>query len=400
MRFQVLDSWRGIAALCVVLFHFEAVNDIHALPFVRHSFLFVDFFFLLSGFVIAHAYGDRLTTPADTAQFLIRRFGRVWPLHVAVLGAFVGIEILKYGLISRGHITTTTGAFDPQGSTPLSSLPLQVLLLQGTGVTNKLTWNEPSWSISAEFWTYVLFALIVMLPSRHRIAAFMASAIIGATILFSFAHHGMDATYDLGLPRCIFGFSIGCLVYALRSRIRTASLSMPNIAEFAAVVAIVGFVTFSGRTSSSFAAPILFAAVVYIFSFEAGAVSRLLNERIFLNLGRWSYSIYMVQALIAFMIGLAVSELQRRWDIALWKLVVEDGVATRMIVSEHTLVLDIVHLAYTASVVALAAITYRLIEEPGRRYFRRLANNSAASAWGRLSIATVHTSACQNHESR
>ncbi|HEY8193796.1 MAG TPA: acyltransferase [Hyphomicrobium sp.] len=400
MRFRVLDSWRGIAAVCVVLFHFEAANDIHALRFVQHSFLFVDFFFVLSGFVIAHAYGDRLTSPANTTQFVIRRFGRVWPLHIAVLAAFVTIELLKYALISHAHVAATTGAFDPDGSTPLSSLPQQVLLLQGIGVTDKLTWNTPSWSISAEFWTYLLFALIITLPSRFRTAAFAISAALGAAIVMAYSHHGMDATYDLGLPRCIFGFSLGCLVYWVRSRANSQSRSAGTISEVTAVIAIIAFVTITNRSPLSYAAPLLFAVVVYIFSFEAGLVSRWLTRPVFQSLGRWSYSIYMVQALIAFIIGLAVSELQRRLGVDLWKPIVEDGISKRVIISDHVILLDVLHLVYVAVVVALAAITYRIIEQPGRRYFNRFANGWTTPRRAQLVPVAAHPSSCQSQESR
>jgi peptidoglycan/LPS O-acetylase OafA/YrhL len=400
VRFRVLDSWRGIAAVCVVLFHFEAANDIHALRFVQHSFLFVDFFFVLSGFVIAHAYGDRLNSPANATQFIVRRFGRVWPLHIAVLAAFVAIELLKYVAVSHAHVAATTGAFDPEGSTPLASLPLQVLLLQGVGAADKLTWNTPSWSISAEFWTYILFALIITLPSRFRTAAFAVSAALGAAIVMAYSHHGMDATYDLGLPRCVFGFSLGCLVYWVRSRANSRSPIAGTISEVAAVIAIVAFVTITNRSSLSYAAPLLFAAVVYVFSFEAGPVSRWFARPAFQNLGRWSYSIYMVQALIAFIIGLVVSELQRRLGIDLWKPVVEDGISKRLIVSDHVILLDVLHLVYVAVVIALAAVTYHIIEQPGRHYFNRFADGLAAPRRGQLAPVAAHPSSCQSQESR
>ena len=398
MRFRVLDSWRGIAALCVVLFHFEAVNDIRALSFVRNSYLFVDFFFVLSGFVIAHAYGDRLRSPLDAGQFIVRRFGRVWPLHIAVLGAFVALETLKFMLASQAHVATTTAAFAPGGSTPPAALPLQALLLQGTGLADKLTWNTPSWSISAEFWTYIVFALAVTLQTRHRPIAFAALAATAAVVLATFAQHGMDATYDLGLPRCIFGFFIGCLVYWVRCRTPAASPTNATRNELIAVAAIVAFVSISGRTSLSFAAPLIFAAIVYIFSFEAGPVSRLLTGRPFQDLGRWSYSIYMVQALIVFVIGLAVSELQRRSGVALWQNVIEDGISVRMIVSDHVILLDVLHVAYVLAVIAVAAATYRWIEEPGRRYFQRASDKLASpAAPDRRRPASV---ACQTSESR
>ncbi len=59
---------------------------------MQNAWLFVDFFFVLSGFVIAYAYLDSLGTPRATRIFVIRRIGRVWPLHVVLLGVFVAFE--------------------------------------------------------------------------------------------------------------------------------------------------------------------------------------------------------------------------------------------------------------------------------------------------------------------
>ena len=59
-RFEALDSWRGICALMVALLHFEAFSHLKDLPFFNDAYLFVDFFFVLSGFVIAANYRQRL----------------------------------------------------------------------------------------------------------------------------------------------------------------------------------------------------------------------------------------------------------------------------------------------------------------------------------------------------
>lgn len=374
MRFRTLDSWRGIAALSVALFHLGVVDHIYRLEFIRHSFLFVDFFFVLSGFVIAHAYGESIHSKRDAGQFVVRRFGRIWPLHIAVLAAFVAIEFAKHEFSARLGGAVTTAAFDPAGATPLGSLPSQILLLQGVGLTDGLTWNTPSWSISAEFWTYILFALIVGLLPRYRHVAFAVSALLGAAVLIAFSLHGMDATYDLGLPRCIFGFSLGCLVYGARSRFGASPPAFLPALEVGAAVAVIAFVTLVGRSAASYAAPFLFAAVVYVFSFDAGPVSRFLGRPMFQNLGRWSYSIYMIHGLIAFCVGLIASELQRRLGINLWTPIVEDGIAKRVIVSDRVFLLDAVHIVYTVTVVVLAAVTYRLIEVPGQQFFRTAAN--------------------------
>lgn len=370
MRFQSLDSWRGIAALSVALFHLEAVDHFSQVAFVRHSFLFVDFFFVLSGFVIAHAYGESIRSARDAGQFVVRRFGRIWPLHIAVLAAFVAIVFAKHTASSVLGVAVTTPAFDPDGSTPLATLPLQIFLLQSLDIAPGLTWNTPSWSISAEFWTYILFAAIILLLPRHRHVAFTASALIGAAALIAFSTHGIDVTHDLGLPRCIYGFSVGCLVYWARSRIGPNPPTFLSALEIPAAVAVIIFVSLVGRSAASYGAPLLFAAVVYIFSFDAGVVSRFLRLSAFQSLGRWSYSIYMIHGLIAFCIGLAVSELQRRLGISLWTTITEDGVTSRALVSDRIFLIDALHIAYAASVVGIAALTYRFIEVPGRNYFR------------------------------
>ena len=87
MRFVALDSWRGIAALMVAAYHFEATWHGHGASLLANSYLFVDFFFVLSGFVIAHAYGAKINSARDLAAFAVRRFGRLWPLAASVIAA-------------------------------------------------------------------------------------------------------------------------------------------------------------------------------------------------------------------------------------------------------------------------------------------------------------------------
>jgi len=151
VRFRILDSWRGIAALFVATYHFEVTWHWHEIALVRHSFLFVDFFFMLSGFVIAHAYGRKIKSGADLISFIVRRFGRVWPLSASVLLAFIAVEAVKLVLAKGFGISTGTAPFDPHGYTPLSALPAHFLLATALNLQDTLTWNGPDWSISAEF---------------------------------------------------------------------------------------------------------------------------------------------------------------------------------------------------------------------------------------------------------
>src|SRR3979409_173570 len=97
-RFVALDSWRGIAACLVALFHFEAYSHLvyshlNGAPFLRNSWLFVDFFFVLSGFVIAANYQQRLREGFGVGRFLLLRLGRLYPLHLFMLAAAVAVKL-------------------------------------------------------------------------------------------------------------------------------------------------------------------------------------------------------------------------------------------------------------------------------------------------------------------
>jgi len=132
MRFQALDSWRGVAALMVVIYHAPLLWSFYDAGFVRHSWLFVDFFFVLSGFVIAHAYASKLRDMTDVGHFMLRRFGRVWPLHAAMLLALVLIQCLVLAISLRmGAITESVPPF--AGPWSPASIPANLLLMQSLG---------------------------------------------------------------------------------------------------------------------------------------------------------------------------------------------------------------------------------------------------------------------------
>ncbi|MGI8944324.1 MAG: acyltransferase family protein [Qipengyuania sp.] len=92
-RFVVLDSLRGIVACLVVLYHCPDSGLIAANPFVLNSWVFVEFFFGLSGFVISSAYFDKLGQGYSLRRFMLLRLGRLFPLHAFL--AALGIASFK-----------------------------------------------------------------------------------------------------------------------------------------------------------------------------------------------------------------------------------------------------------------------------------------------------------------
>jgi len=140
--------------MLVAVLHFPAMHHAYGSAVLNNLYLFVDFFFVLSGFVIAHSYRERLKSKTDVERFLVRRFGRVWPLHVAMIAAFALVEVAKWVLVAGAGLQANTAPFDPSGQAPLAALPANIFLAHGLGVLPRLSWDHPSWSISAEFWSH------------------------------------------------------------------------------------------------------------------------------------------------------------------------------------------------------------------------------------------------------
>lgn len=380
MHFRVLDSWRGIAALLVALFHLDIYSALYSLDFTRNAYLFVDFFFVLSGFVITHSYAHRLGTLEEVGTFAIRRLGRLWPLHVVVLLAFIIAESGKVFLAARGSsffIPPFTGPNTPD------AIALNLVFGQSLGFVQHLTWNPPSWSISAEFWAYMIFAAALLAAttwfSRIRFAAVIvvSALIIGSVaILISLAKHGIDATYDLGLVRCLYGFLVGYLTYRLWQTVSHVQFRT-GFLEVAQLIAVFIFVSSVGRTGYSFFAPLVFAVFVFTFAFESGPVSNLLLNGANQWLGRISYSIYMWEAFIIFnFVDRPVSIIEK---VTGRVLTMPDtvnsalgGEAAKLIALGGQLLPILATVLYLAVLIAVASVSYYCIERPGQRVFGRI----------------------------
>jgi peptidoglycan/LPS O-acetylase OafA/YrhL len=116
VRFKALDGWRGLCALSVALMHLTFAGNYQDVQFVNNAYLFVDFFFVLSGFVISHSTWGRLCSIQDLANFVVRRFARLWPLHVTVIAILVFIEAARAYLISVGYYSPEILGFKGQFS--------------------------------------------------------------------------------------------------------------------------------------------------------------------------------------------------------------------------------------------------------------------------------------------
>ena len=371
-RFAVLDGWRGIAALGVAIYHFRVYSHIAAMPGMQGAYLFVDFFFVLSGFVISYAYGDRLARWSDIGGFAVRRFGRLWPLHAATLLFLFLFEVAKSDAARHGWLHPAHPPFDPAGFYGWASLPTNLTLIQALGIHDHLSWNTPAWSICVEFWMYAVFAVLCWSGKRSLVIGGIVCILAGFAGLFM-AGKGMNVSYDFGLFRGLAGFFLGHFTYRL-SRSRLApSRDWLGSCEFPALAAVALFLIFAGGDRiTSVLAPLLFAPVVLVFAAERGAVSRAMRAAPIAYLGAWSYSIYMVHAPITDIIMSLAAAAERTLHIPLHSADHARTAAPSLSFGGNAYLGDATILAYLVAVIAMSALTYRWIEMPGRRFFNDL----------------------------
>jgi peptidoglycan/LPS O-acetylase OafA/YrhL len=367
-RFEALDGCRGLFALMVALMHLQLGNHLFTNGFVIASYLAVDFFFVLSGFVIAHA--TRLHDTRDVAGFAWRRFARVWPLHVLMLSMFVGLEQLKLVLQLRG-VSGDTPAFAPNTQSNLSAIPAHLLLLHGLHLFPRLTWNIASWSISVEYYTYLLFAICALYARRMWLAALTLAA-IGATLLRIYAAD-MDVTYDFGFFRCMFGFFTGVLVQRAFTARPTASARGATARELGCLGLALALQALTGANRWSLLAPLVFAPAIFVFAREQGALSRALKSSPLQALGRWSYAIYMVHGWLYVMIFRVAHVIERRVGHSLFVgYVTPNGGRVKLLTFGGAWTMGLLTLAILALVIAVAALAHRYVELPAQRWLSRV----------------------------
>lgn len=372
-RFAALDGWRGLAAAVVALTHLSAAGHFYELPIVRHGGLAVPFFFVLSGFVISHAYGAGLSSGGDLRRFITRRVGRLYPLHFATLMALVGLECLKLAMVSAG---VKSGQPPFSGSNDVVSLVANLFLLEAVVPMGEYTWNGPSWSISTEFYTYLVYAAIVMIAAAKVRSGILAAFLLTGGALFVIEFSGLEIhkTSGLGLLQCIFGFFGGVLTHQLYRRLADAGVRSNTLLELAGFGAVVALFWYDPSGHSATVLP--FMAVVLVFALEGGVVSRFLKLSPFQVAGELSYSVYLNHFVILSVLSGFLRASQSVFDVQL----LYPANDVDMISLGPKPLMDLLAVGYLVAVGIVSVFTYRFIEQPGRSLFNRWADRMSSKA--------------------
>lgn len=359
-----LTSARGIAAAAVLVYHVDAycggAIGRHA-PTGYFGPLAVDFFFALSGFVLTHVYrGGWEAGRYHHVRFLIRRLARIWPLHMACL---LGVAMI----VLVGARVGITPPWEPT----LSSFLAHAALLHATGLASEKAWNQPSWSVSAEWTAYLLFPLYLQAAALFDSAIgklALAAAILVALCLLLEPLFGLDlfALTTLGAVRIVPMFFAGVV---LREVLELGVGRTLSTGALTALVAAATLALYAGMSLSFHMATLWggLLAILYLLALRAlRPEGSILRAKPMLWLGDVSYALYLVHAPVLMVVyGLGAKVL---------------GVSSEV---------GMIGLGLAAALTALvtAAIGHFAIELPAQRLILTLAGQRRSSLAPKASAA-------------
>ena len=379
LELAAVNGWRGPGALAIAVAHLGVTTDFFSYRHLEPVAPLVDLFFVLSGLVIAQAYSAKLARASAIPEYIIRRFGRIWPVQAATLLLLVLYEVAKLVVARSTGDQFSSAPFSADGNNLVQAIPTNLLLIQSLGVHDRETWNFPSWSLSVEFVTYIGFAIVCLVRPAVRIALSAITIITSIAILVTLSPYGMRSTYDYGIFRCLAGFFAGTLCFELATRITMPTGRFPTVVELLVVALTILWLVASEHLYAAFAAPLVFSAFVLIFIDGKGRLSRLLASRPLQVFAGWSFSIYMVHAPVLLTLLIALHAVARRFHVVLFKHIANPlaslpgaRAAIEVVHLESLSLKILVALVYIAAVLAASAVAFRLVEVPGRDAFARL----------------------------
>ena len=348
---------RGIAALYVAVYHFGLAGMFQGRTraILGHGYIAVDLFFMMSGFVMALTYRDLFAggrSPGGVMRgmldFLGKRIARIYPLY-ALASVAALVVVIWAGLSSKADQITVT------------KILANLVMIQSWGISD--SYVGPAWSISTEWAAYLIFPLLCSIVLFGQRQAALAWSFVAFLFLALLAELPADTTHvvrangplDLydgrnygAAARCLIEFLLGMMCFRLSRHDGLAQrIGRPWVA-LALVALILALLTVPG--SDIFVIPPV-ALLLVSLARDEGAVAGLFGSPLCRWLGTISYSVYLFHTTVA-----AVAEPSIRRAVEFTGVPNAKGVEVGCLV---------------AVVLAIASLTYGLVEKPGRSLLRR-----------------------------
>lgn len=357
MHYRIFETWRLVAAIAIMMWHFlryaPAGHEETSL-FLYRMMPLMEMFFMISGFLIMERYGDTLLKERGSFRhYLLRRLARFYPLYLATLGFFCLVALA----VDMGYVRSGDPArYD------WAALPANLFLVQAWGLTDSLTFNYVAWSMSAEWFCYLLLPVIILAYRKGGKLGLLALALALIVALEIAVTRGiipfrswLEAN-TWGAYRAFADFALGALVaIAVRdSRLRLTS-HLPAWALF--VAALVAMVT----QQDSY----VIVGVLALAMFCAAIAERNRPENssylVFLHpVGRTSLGIYLIHPVVE-AIAFAV----------VWRMLVEPRLETGFYVY---------WVLPAVAVILVAILSERYFERPSAKLINGLSGASPAAA--------------------
>lgn len=295
-RLIALDALRGWSALFVVFYHFaidpryDPMGYTHNF-FTSQAYVFVDLFFVLSGYVIAYNYFDRIKNKKDLYRYIKLRFFRLYPLLFYSVVLYIPIKLyamhigFDFDKVDYGYKDLFIDAINPL--LLINSFPI---MASDAGL------NPVSWSVSAEMFSYVIFAGMLLVFQRNKKVIILVISMLLTTWLI---YHGrLNETSDLGFLRGLLGFSLGVNGFLWRKHFRWSN-KMGNLY----IIAIFSIMFLSAHYDNRLLLllPYLYTFLIVSFSF-AEKKDYLFTNKFSVYLGKISYSVYLNHYLVLWLL--------------------------------------------------------------------------------------------------
>ena len=396
-----LTPLRGIAALLTVIFHADLyiaffggtlLND-KTSHFITRMYLMVDFFFVLSGFIMCHVYATHFVDAVNGSnfkRFTIARFARIYPLHLfsLLLTVFIFFIGAKFGIPESPVLQVENSVY---------SFITNLFLLQSMNLHQWFSFTHASWSISTEWWMYMLFPFLVgpflRLSKLGRVGIFALCVagyfLIGYVFLplvtvpdaLSFFRtnttppFSLNVSYQFGFLRCLFGFMMGMIVY-LGYKDEWGKRFLASGYTF--LLLILGLGLCLHFAVLDVFTVLFFPFIILSAAYGSQKLNAILASKPLQRIGDWSFSIYLIHQPFINAISVLLLALSQSNPAKQGSPPPKMGILTSWTIC----------LIFIVFVLLLSYLSYRFIEVPARNWINE--------KWGKKSIPDSSISTVNN----